>query len=223
MIRIFVSLIFFISISINNIAASNHVDLPTGGEINEAIAKLVPVRLLPDNTFYPSVTVKEIFSKFFKPSSVDKADFSFRLTSKRLKETYLLTTEGKHEGASKNLLRYSEAVEETIRLIERAENQKQDVKVLAEKIAYELSFQDTLLRYLVEHKSSVLNVDGAINSFDKMVVKIDSIKPGYKDRYKVNKMQNFNDLLENFEKESTPSPTVEPTIIPDASPRRIIY
>src|SRR3990167_9440494 len=75
----------------------------TGGQINEALAKTVPIRFLPSHPLYFLITLKESITRFFKPSSAERSEFDFILSGKRLKETYMLIEAGELDAALENL------------------------------------------------------------------------------------------------------------------------
>lgn len=194
---------------------------PTGGQINEALNKIVPIRFLPNHPLYFSIKVKEAVLRFFKPSAVKRAEYDFILTSKRIKESYFVYKNGdlKYLGAS--LLSYSKRVDITVGQIEKARSQNQEISMLAEKIVEGLVSQEVLLRYIKFNDGESQNLDGAIASFGYLVDIIDNVKPGIKDRYKI---LNDEDYKQNEASDSSPQKSFEITETTKSSmPRRIIF
>ena len=197
---------------------------PTGGQVNEALNKIVPIRFLPNHPLYFSIKVKETILRFFKPSAVKRAEYDFILTSKRIKESYFVYKNGdlKYLGAS--LMSYSKRVDITIGQIEKARSQNQEISMLAEKIIEGLVSQEVLLRHLKineRESGNFENLDGAIVSFEHLVDIIDNVKHGIKDRYKI---LNDEDYKQNEASTSSSQRSFEISETTKSSmPRRIIF
>src|SRR3989344_6465925 len=115
------------------------------GQINDALTKTVPLRFLPSHPLYFLINIKEIISRFFQPSSVEKARFEFILSGKRLKETYLLLEKGDVKNTSKSLRKYSKRLDSMKRQIEKARSQNQSVVAFTDEIAEGLKLHEILL------------------------------------------------------------------------------
>lgn len=212
----FLACLIFVSIVFANYAYASEYIAPSAGEINEAVEKITPTRFLPNDLFYFTIGLKENFSIFFKPSSIEKAKFEFILTSKRLKEVYLLYKNGDYKNSNRTILRYKESVDRTIKQIEKAQMQNQDVIVFADKTANDLVFQEKLILYLFTSDHKLENNNLLIDAFSSIVYKIEGIKPGYRNRYKIVASEKKNNP------EQSPEPEILPTGTP-FNPKRIIY
>src|SRR3989344_6029581 len=82
---------------------SYHFPEASEGQINEAIAKIVPIRWLPSHPLYFLIRAKETFSRALQPSSAKRAGFDFVLSGNRLKEAYLLLENGDLKNTGKSL------------------------------------------------------------------------------------------------------------------------
>lgn len=199
-----------------NTFASSDVSSPSGGEIDEAIAKFPPLRFLPGEPLYPLIATKENFYRFFKASALERAQFDFMLSSKRLKESFELLENGKDSKAADNFERYTEKINDLIGQINKAKSQNQDIVALGDNIAAGLEFQEHLISYFVSKDTQ--SSSDAESSFVKLVYRLEEIKPGYKNRFSLTK-----ELEEKTAVEPSPEPTPSPLPSPDYSPRRVIY
>lgn len=192
------------------------------GQINEAIAKTVPLRFLPSSPFYFLITIKETVSRAFQPSSAKRAEFDELLSQKRLKESYLLIKSGDLSGGKKSLLRYRDRLKVMEENIDKARSQNQDVIVIVSEIAEDFKNQEILLAAL-NTRFSKEGIDEeiakAIEAFDGAVMFINNISPGVKNRFVILPAKEASS-------EATPaaSQEIEPqTPFPSANPKRIIY
>lgn len=225
----FFSLVLFV---ISTISVSAHSDVvfpkPTGGDINEALEKTVPTRFLPSHSLYFLITVKENFSRFFKPSSREKAEFDFVLMGKRLKESYLLLQIDDVEGASDGLKRYSDRSEIFRSQIKKAKGQNQNVADIAENVSNNAVFHETLIFAISDefamHQDAFnfdKNFEEAQNAFISMINVVDGIKPGIGNRYEIIQIRDREEKSKII-----PTPTPAPTPFESTSsvrPRRILY
>src|SRR3990167_6941334 len=187
-----VLLLVFASTSIGFVFGANDYLFPkaTAGEINEAVEKLTPLRILPSNPLHFFISVKENITRFFNASSIKRAEFDLTLSGKRLKEAYLLTEKNDVKNASKALFKYSRRLEELTKQMEKARSQNQVVVELSEKIADDMAMHERFL-YAISQKSESYqnsyhfddNLNGAKNEFRETVLVIDNVKPGLKDRF----------------------------------------
>lgn len=220
------AIIFLVSFRASAVFAQdiNKLSEPTGGQINEALGKIVPIRFLPNQPFYFSITIKEMVLRFFKPSAVKRAEYDFVLCSKRIKESYFVYISGDVKDLGKSLNNYSKRVDVTIGQIEKARSQNQEISMLADKITEGLEPQEVLLRYLKFSEGRVGNIENlesAISSFDHLVNIIDNVKPGIKDRYRILDTQSDKKIESSASSFQKPLVNFEPT--KSAMPRRIIY
>lgn len=202
---------------------ANTLSIPTGGQVNESLTKIVPIRFLPNQPFYFVISFKEMVSRFFKPSAVRRADYDLTLSSKRLKESYLMYTQGDYMSANKGLDNYSKKVESLIVQIEKARSQNQELAMFEQKIIDELGKQEVLLRDLkIKEKinSNLDSLDNAIAAFSKLLKEADELKPGINNDYPLLKETGHSqestssgglNYLDNNESSSS------------VKPRRIIY
>jgi len=187
-----VLLLVFASTSIGFVFGANDYLFPkaTAGEINEAVEKLTPLRILPSNPLHFFISVKENITRFFNASSVKRAEFDLTLSGKRLKEAYLLTEKNDVANASKALFKYSRRLEKLREQMEKAKIQNQVVLELSEKIADDMAMHERFL-YAISQKSEGYqnsynfadNFQKAENEFKDTVLAIDNVKPGLKDRF----------------------------------------
>lgn len=194
----------------------------TGGQIDEAVQKIVPIRFLPTHTLYFLITIKENVSRFFKPSHAQRAEFDFVLSGKRLKETYLMLSENSQK-ANKNLLRYTKRLKKMVVQIEKARSQNQDIAQQVARISEDFRYQEILLIYLLEKNNLLENLDNATSEFKQAVLAVDRINPGIKNRYK---LLNDDESKPTEEPKSSPSPILTPTFneaSPSVQPKRIIF
>ncbi len=200
----------------------------SSGEVQGALQETVPIRLLPGNPLYFLISIKEAVNRFFKPSAVERSQFDFTLSGKRLKETYMLMAKSDYKRVSNNLIRYVKQNESVIRQLEKARSQNQAVEPAVGAMADSLRFHEELLIaiYDIRHSSGDNNnFDGifsqAIDAFKALVGEIDNIKPGVKNRFQISKTTDASNSADVNSKAS-PSPIpVEAT--PAYKPRRIIY
>lgn len=169
------------------------------GQVNEALQKIVPLRFLPSNPFYFLILSKENTLRFLKPSCLKKAEFDFILSGKRLKEAYLLIKKDDVKNTSKSLAKYSKKIDKLIDQLEKANSQNQDATKLVFEIAEGLKQHEVLFSVISKKQSDLQlsfnktnkmtdfdkNFQEAILSYTKLISKIDSIKPGLKDRFKI--------------------------------------
>ena len=226
-------LFFFLLIFLNVPLSLAHTDYQfpsySEGQVNEALEKTVPLRFLPSNPLYFLITAKETVSRFFRPSSLEKARFDFILTGKRLKESYLLLEKGDVKNASKSLGRYSGRLDSMKRQMEKARSQNQSVVAFADETTEGLKLHEVLLSAISKKWQNYQegynfddNFDAAFGEFINTILTIDNIKPGIKNRFKT---ATSSASLES-EPSVGPSPTPALEILetsPSAKPRRIIY
>lgn len=229
MIRISVCLllILFFVIPFGVFAEGNKPVEFSQGKVNESLAKIVPLRILPGNPFYFLITIKETVERMFQPSSEKRARFDFVLSGKRLKEAYLLSEKGAFKNASWDLLRYSGRIDKMIGQIEKARSQNQDVSNLVSVIADGLGAHEILF-LAIDNKSKKVNdynfgdnYKKAVKSLVQAINAINDVRPGLKDRFKI--------ATSSAEPSTArPSPSPEPSstffeALPSEKPRRIIY
>lgn len=202
-------------------ASKNQFSTPTGGQINEAIENIVPIRYLPDHPLYLAVILKENVSRFFKPSAVKRAEFDHIRASKRIKESYMLSKIGKVDEAATSLRKYSSSLNTTAIQIEKARSQNQDVVLLASIVAENLKHQEVLLLAMIQDdKITGLVVLGAsVSAFDNLVMHLDNIMPGVKNRFELLEVKEENN---NQETKSETTTSAEAFSTPSANPLRII-
>ena len=196
------------------------------GEIGEALDKTVPIRFLPGSLFYFFISTKESISRFFQPSAKERAQFDFALSGKRLKETYMLAEKNDYDRANRNLLAYTKRNGKIIEQINKARAQNQAVEPIVASMADLLIFHERLLLALDEisqTSSSGHKLDDnflhAVSSFTELVMQLDNILPGIKNRFEIIKTDEVINIIETDNK-PTPTP-LEAT--PSYRPRRIIY
>lgn len=193
-----------------------------------ALQKTVPVRLLPGNPLYFLISIKEAVNRFFKPSAVERSQFDFILSGKRLKETYMLMKKSDFKMASSNFIRYAKQNESVIGQIEKARSQNQAVEPAISVMADNLRFHEELLiaiYYMKPSPDDNNDFDGsfsqAIDAFKALVREIDNIKPGVKNRFQISKTVTASGSAGSS---SEPSPLPTPfEATPTYTPRRIIY
>ena len=206
-----------------------HFEEVSQAQINEALGKTVPIRFLPSSPFYFLISAKEKISRFFKPSSLYKTEFDFALSGKRLKEAYLLFEKNDIKNASFSLNKYSEVVNRMIKQLDKAKSQNQDIVSLVSRIYDQLSYQDKLLVAVWQKSQAGIinysfdkNLEESIQSFEREVLAVDSIKPGIKNRFII--PRNIKEASDS-QPVASPSPTFVPIIDSTSStiPKRIIY
>ena len=222
-------LLFFLTVPLSLAHTDYQFPSYTEGQVNEALAKTVPIRFLPSNPLYFLITVKETVSRFFRPSSLEKARFDSILSGKRLKETYLLLEKGDIKNASKSLRRYLKRLDSMNRQTEKARSQNQSVVAFIDETAEGLKLHEVLLSAISKKWQNYQegynfddNFDAAFGEFINTILTIDNIKPGLKNRFKT---ATSSATLENG---PSAAPTPSPSLMiqdgsPSAKPRRIIY
>jgi len=196
------------------------------GQVNEALANVVPVRFLISSPFYLLISVKETVNRFFQPSAVKKAEFDMVVSGKKLKETYLLVEKGDVKNASRTLVLYSDRLDKMSKQIEKARSQNQDVTALVDLIAENLRVHETLF-FAINKKWEMMeegysfdeNFAGAIAAHGRTVMVLNNVKPGVKDRFTTVEDEATE------EAEPSPSPLGESTFeaSPAVRPKKIIY
>lgn len=225
---IFALALFFLLFSTAN--AQVPIDLPkfTDGQINEALAKTVPVRFLPDNPLYLLIRGKEAFTRFFQPSSKEKAQFDLVLSGKRLKESYTLLKKGDVKNSSESLKDYAKRMKIFGNQIKKAKMQNQDVASIIGKVSDDLGTHEVLLSAsaMFAQKDDAYNFEsnysGAIEAFSGVVNVLDQIKPGIKDRYVILRVKPSPTPLQSPHPVNSSSPQIYDST-GSVKPRRIIY
>lgn len=173
--------------------ASDRIEFPQAseGQINEALTKIVPLRIIPSNPFYFFITGKEIVLRIFQPSSVKRAQFDMTLAGKRLKEAYLLAANGDIKNASANMIRYGDKLRDMTGGLDRAKSQNQDVANLIGEIAENLKSQEVLFFAIGKRTEGMgdgysfrENYDKAAEAFVDAVNALNNFRPGIRDRFK---------------------------------------
>ena len=83
---LFFFLLFFLTVPLSLAHTDYQFPSYTEGQINEALAKTVPLRFLPSNPLYFLITAKETVSRFFRPPSFKKVPFFFFFYRKKYKK-----------------------------------------------------------------------------------------------------------------------------------------
>lgn len=207
----------------------NKMPESTAGQINEALNNLTPVRFLPNNPLYFLIRGKELITRFFQPSFRERAQFDYTISSKRLKEAYLLSSRGDLGKTRGELSSYAVTLGKIEGQFEKARSQNQDVTAIVDKISDNLKYQEVLLSALsnlnVQNRAEFGDkLEESLNSFGDFVLYLDKIKPGVRNRFQLftkedSKLKTLNDnvTLPN----ASPSPSIEAS--GQANPRRIIY
>src|SRR5438309_11979055 len=76
------------------------------GDVNEALQRIVPYRLLPSHPLYFLIRAKETFDRQLNLSDAKRAVFDLILSGKRLNEAYDLFETNDIKNANKSLKRY---------------------------------------------------------------------------------------------------------------------
>ncbi len=202
---------------------------PTAGQINEALNNLTPVRFLPNNPLYFLIRGKEIISRFFQPSFRERAQFDYTISSKRLKEAYLLTNRGDLAKTDAELSSYTKTLRKIEGQLEKARSQNQDITVIVDKISDNLRFQEVLFSALSNFKSQDQvefrdQLAAGLDSFGDFISYLDKIKPGVRNRFQlfIKEESGFKTL--NVDTPiSSPSPSTASESSGQAKPRKIIY
>lgn len=222
---IFLSLAAFFSGGIR--AVDFEIPKATDAQINEAVQKIVPLRFLPGHPFYILITLKEGFNKFFQPSSAKRAKFISVLSSKRLKETYLLIENDKTDKAFQNLIRYEKVNDELIKQLKKARGQNQEVSPLVLEIAEDFKNHEILLYSIssdlqIQDPKIAKELELGVRSFAEVILTINEVKPGLKDRFKTVislEVKPANDT--SIDEATAGSSLMQST--PSVRPKRIIY
>ncbi len=222
-----VSILLFLTITTSAFAEQNYqFPKPTNGEVMEAMQATVPVRFLPGNPLYFFILAKEAVSRFFQPSAVERSKFDFAVSGKRLKETYLLLKKGDEKRANSNLKRYANRNQNVISQIEKSRSQNQAVEPTVSRMADDLRVQEKLLFAIYDmrpqgNKDFDENFSKAVGSFKNLVLEIDSIDQGVKNRFEITKaVEATNGASVTNEPSPEPTPTEATSTY---TPRRIIY
>src|SRR3989344_4402203 len=181
--------------------------------VEEALQKIVPVRFLPGNPLYFLISAKEAFSRFFQPSAKERAQFDFVLSGKRLKETCMILKKGDLNGASNNLEKYAYRNKKTVEQIEKARAQNQAIEPAVATMTDFLRFHENLLAAIGQMRPDPIsdygfdnNYKSAVDSFRQLVLKIDNIQPGVKNRFEITKDDEASSSPKIVEPTPTPTP-----------------
>ncbi len=212
----------------NTARAAEVVTFPEAseGQINEALAKTTNVRILPSNSFYFVIITKETLARFFQPSASRRAEFDFVLTSKRLKETYLLFGKDNTVEASRSLNRYSGRMDKMLEQIAKARAQNQSMEPVVDEMANGFNYQEILF-YAISKKFTDSGIsDDSFNaasiSFIGVIDAIDAFRPGFKNRYR--SAVNYTILkAKSLPPATQPKESGHFETTPSANPKRIIY
>lgn len=223
MFKLLVCLIILLTLSVpSTLFAQNRESRVTGGQVNEALANMPHSRFLPNNPLYYFVRAKELFGRFFNASAVDRAEYDVMISSKRLKEIYLLVQDGKSDTAIRLRDDYSGSLEKNIDQLRKAKSQNQEGGPLLDEIVDDLGYQEILIIHLQDNaKNGEQDSDAnyLVQSFDKYVSDLELFKPGIRSRFKLLRA----DVEINIETaQPSPSPVIFITT-DSAKPRRIIY
>ena len=223
MFKFLACIVLFLAVAFGtNVALANDVDFGrvTGGQVNEAIEKTTPVHFLPPNPVYYLVRVKELVLRFFTPSAKERAQFDFVISSKRLKEGYLLINKGSIGRGASSFNSYIHSLERTKSQLTKARGQNQDIMPDIDQMANGLQYQEIILASVSEKIDSKIYTN-MVEEFEDFVKYLDKLKPGLISRYKILGEEEKN----NKQKDALPSPT--PTLRPESTsssnPRRIIF
>ena len=179
-------LIFFCTVSLIFAQESTATSQVTGGQVNGALIKTVPVRFLPSSPVYFLITVKETITKILQPSATKKAEFDSVLAGKRLKETYLLMEKNDVSGAQKNLDRYAKRLNMMVGEIQKAKSQNEDIAQEVDAIVEGFVNQEVLLAFILQKNGDYkLSGVAVTDAFSQAVGSLDTIRPGLKDRFKM--------------------------------------
>lgn len=187
------------------------------GQIEEALLHTIPLRLLPGENFYFLITIKEKYTRFFKPSAARRAGFDFILSEKRLKESYLLLSSGEITKGNSNLKRYQSRLSEMIFQLDKARSQNQVIAGQIEFISNGFRNQEIFLLKINQDNMNNINYQESVESFSKAVIYIDVLLPGLKNRFKLIKESKLDD--EQLQDEDN---NLILDSSPAAKPRRII-
>lgn len=194
------------------------------GQVNEALAKLVPVRFFISSPLYYLISFKESVNRFFQPSAVKKAEFDTILAGKKLKEVYLLLEKGDVKNAGRTMALYSLRMNKLTSQLERARSQNQEVSSLVDLVAENLRVHETLF-FAINKKWELMedkyNFDfsfaEAVASHAAAVRAIDNVKPGLRDRFTT----DGDGKAEEINPQPYPTPYVQEAS-PSVKPKRVI-
>lgn len=193
--RVLVCLVSFLLLifSQKSVSAFDQIEFPQAseGQINEALSKIVPLRIIPSSPFYFLISGKETVLRAFQPSSAKRTEFDMTLSGKRLKESYLLVANGDIKNASFNMIRYGDKLREMNVGLDRAKSQNQDIANLIGEIAENLKSQEVLF-FAIGKRTEGLgdgynfreNYNKAATSFIDGVNALNNFRPGIRDRFK---------------------------------------
>lgn len=224
-------IIIFLILNTSSVEAQEVKKLPqvTPGQVNEALNNLTPVRFLPNNPLYFLIRGKEIVARLFQPSFRERAQFDYSISSKRLKEAYLISTRGDMNKINGELGSYIKTLGKIEGQLEKARSQNQDITVVVDKIADNLQFQEVILSALgtlknqdtTDYKSKL---EESLDSLGMFVLYLDKIKPGVKGRFQIFVVEGSSLKTSDVDmQEASASPHIEGESTSQAKPRRIIY
>lgn len=197
--------------------AKDNYENVSDGQVNEALNNLPHVRFLPPNPLYYLIRSKELFNRFFTASSVDRARFDFMVSGKRLREMHDLAEKNDGRNFMDLIESYQISTERSIKQLEKARTQNQEIAPIVDEIISDLNYHEVLL--LNMNNRNIAGIDKVIENFKVYVNSIEKFKAGTKNKFKITKENN----LENLGKEHLPSPIPTSSFETTASPKRIIY
>lgn len=199
----------------------------TEGQINEALARLVPLRFLPDHPLYFLITTKEAVQRFFQPSAAARTQFDLVLAGKRIKEAYLAANTGDFKNSSRALGSYQKRLEKLVWQFEKARSQNQEVVPLADRIAEGLKDHEIMLGATSEKwqgQEDAYDFDSnfadAVSGFSNAALAIDNVKPGLKNRFMIVREKESKNIILPY---VTPAGDFVIESSPSVRPRRIIF
>jgi len=186
------------------------------GQVEEVLLHTIPIRMLPGDNLYFLITLKEKYTRFFRPSAAKRAEFDFILSEKRLKESYLLLNNGKNAKGISNLKRYQSRLSKMTFQLDKARSQNQDIAKQVELISNGFRNQEIFL--LSINQDFIINIGykDSVKSFSMAVKYVDTLLPGLKNRFKIIKDGNTDDEESDDEDEFILESN------PEAKPIRII-
>ncbi|MBI2598603.1 hypothetical protein HYW40_00030 [Candidatus Curtissbacteria bacterium] len=220
-------LLFFYTLAPARAAFEIEFPQVSDGQINEALLKTVPLRLIPSNPFYFLISVKEAILWSFQPSSAKRTELDMVLAGKRLKESYLLVNRGDIKNASTNMTRYAQKIGKMTGGLAKARLQKQDVSTLVSEIAEDMKSHEVLF-FAIKKRAEGLgddygfskNYNSAAAAFVDAVAALDNFRPGIKDRFK--SASESAEVRKTLFDSAPKSPGfIEAS--PSVKPRKIIY
>lgn len=204
----------------HSFAAEDYGGVVSGGQVSEALTQTAHARFLPPNPLYYVIRIKEIFGRFFTASAVERAEFDFMISGKRLREAYLLLEKGDSPRMQTALSSYSKYLKKSFEQFNKAKSQNQEIVPAVDKIVSGLGYHEILLIYMAANSDSSPALDHAVDSFKGYVTDLESVKPGIKTRFKLLKTTEENKILDT----PSPAPMPEtPEVTGTARPSRIIY